>query len=389
MNTLKFKSAWICRLLLYAIILMPCILALLLLFTGIGICIILALALFLFEIFLFIKYIPEIMTFDMMLEHICHWQKDRLFFTSASNGSGAQIFDSVLKRVNVYGNSVDIEKTSKGLVCVRHKRVFCSEAFYSSVEKNAIVYKVDCLDTTEIKAILSASKGIAESMKGLTKPYFYLTKKERKAPFCRVFLVLVFANEITEDVIAIVRKERESTHNFFMPCVIDLSNGRYYFDGMKEVHFSGMEGKPSKNMAINFINRLVFNGAPDLKNNENMVPGVISEELLEEPFFRAIKESIIDSQKEKIIKKKIYKNISNNEVFEKDNEIYICIEGRITTFLIFENEELDKIELAVSGFWDYPRRNPISKKDLVKVKEKAVEHFRKQNKKVDFIDMQE
>ena len=57
--------------------------------------------------------------------------------------------------------------------------------------------------------------------------------------------------------------------------------------------------------------------------------------------------------------------------------------------LIFENEESDKIELAVGGFWDYPRRNPISKKDLVKVKEKAVEHFRKQNKKVDFIDMQE
>ncbi len=77
-------------------------------------------------------------------------------------------------------------------------------------------------------------------------------------------------------------------------------------------------------------------------------------------------------------------------MFEKDNEIYICLEGRVTTFLIFENEEeSEKIELAVGGFWDYPRRNPISKKDLVKLKEKAAEYFRKQNKKVDFIDMQE
>lgn len=353
--------------------------------------IILGLLIMVLELVFIMWFFPLLMAMGMIFESIGNWKKDRLFFTCKSNGEGEQIYGKIINRIKKYGKGVDVENVKRKPICVRYKRTSSAEAFYSSVEKNIIAYRTDFLDDKEMSDILSCAKAISGKMKAFTRPWFFLTKNERKAPACRVFVVLVFADDVSQSGIDFIRKERKWDENIVFPCAVDLKRSRYYFDGMKELHFEGMEGKPSKNIAIKLINRILFNGKSDLKDNDNLPPCPVDNEMLEEPFFQVIKELVVDDFKERKTTKKIYKNLGNGEIFEKDNLLYINKDGRVTTFLIMESEDSsqDTVSVAVSGFWDYPKKNKISKKDMINLKEQALEYFKKQNKRVEFIEMEE
>ncbi len=340
------------------------------------------------EIVFIIRIFPILMAIDMIFESMRNWKKDRLFFVCKANGEGEQIYEKIINRVKKHGKSIDVENVKREPVCVRYKRTSSAEVFYSSVERNIIVYRTKFLDDKEMSDILSCAKAIASKMKVFTKPWFFLTKEERKAPACRVFVVLVFADDVSQSGIDFIRKERKWDENIVFPCAVDLTRNRYYFDGMRELHFEGMEGKPSKNTAIKLTNKILFNGKSDLKDNNNLPPCPVDDEMLEAPFFETLKELVVEDVKENKTTKKIYKNLNNGEVFEKDNLLYINKDGRVTTFLVLENEECtqDTVDLVVSGFWDYPKKNKISKKDIISLKEQAVEYFGSKNKKVEFIE---
>ncbi len=321
------------------------------------------------EVAFIIRFFPILMAIDMIFEAVHNWKKDRLFFTCKANGEGEQVYEKIINRINKYGKDVAVQNVKREPVCVKYKRTSSSEVFYSSIEKNIIVYRTKFLDDREMSDILSCAKGIASKMKVFTKPWFFLTKEERKAPACRVFVVLVFADDVSQSGIDFIRKERSWDENIVFPCAVDLSRNKYYFDGMKEVHFDGIEGKPSKNIAIRLTNKILFNGKSDLKNNKNLPPCPVGDEMMEAPFFQTLKELIVDDFKEKKINKKIYKNLGNGEVFEKDNILYINKDGRVTSFLLLDTEE-DTINVAVSCYWDYPKKNKISKKDMVNLRVK-------------------
>lgn len=343
------------------------------------------------EIILIIKLFPVLMAVEIIFETIRNWKKDRLFFTCRANGEGEQIYEKVLNRVNKYGKGVDVENVKREPVCVRYKRTSSAEVFYSSIEKNIIVYRTKFLDEKEISDILSCAKSIAGKMKVFTKPWFFLTKEERKAPACRVFVVVVFADDISQSGIDFIRKERNWDETIVFPCAVDLTRNKYYFDGMKEIHFEGMEGKPSKNIAIKLTNKILFNGKSDLKNNDNLAPCPVGDEVLDTPFFQTLKELIVEDFKDKRTEKKIYKNLNDGDVFEKDNLLYLKKGGRVTSFLILEGEEnpQDNVSVAIGGFWDYPKKNNISKKDIVTLKEMTVQYLGSKNKQVEFIEMEE
>ena len=98
----------------------------------------------------------------------------------------------------------------------------------------------------------------------------FIDKQKKKAPIASAAAVIILADSIDEKITNMVRRNIGSfKENVILPCVMDASSGKYYFDSLADIHILGMSGKPTKNYALEIIKKAVFGGHLPLKNNNN------------------------------------------------------------------------------------------------------------------------
>lgn len=389
MKKLKLKHATLCQILLYLPVIL-CVLIPILLFViceNDVICgALLVIGCVLSLVYLIILF-PALLGSDIIFSNIRNWKKDRLYFTADCNNDK---FDKVIalinKRIKKFGKSCEID--NRLLVVPKsfqYKKAFSIYEAYSSIEKILLVYKIDYLDEANYKKI-QASSNLA--LLQLQDNSNIKSKKNQteKSSVCRAVAMIIFADRVNVNIPKLVRKLPNFDNTAIIPCVVDIYAKRFYFDAMKEIYILGAQEKPSKNFAIDLLVKVVFNGRLPLKGNDNLDYSRIKKDLIDKTFFEYIKDFYSEYKKENQVSKKIVKSMRDGELLHKDEIVYLKRGDRVAVFPIVLDNESKLIEILVSGYWDYPKCNKISKTTLKSLKQQIEAYFYEKGIKAIFVD---
>ncbi|MBQ8683854.1 MAG: hypothetical protein IJ518_05005 [Clostridia bacterium] len=390
MKHLRLKHTWLCQILLF----LPAVLLLALGFS------ILAMNETWFNILLFflcmlsalaylLLFFPFILGTEVVLEEIRYHQKNRLWFSLHSLGDSPEaVRATLLRHIARHGEPcTDFAVSRIKPAQVQYRRYGSLSSWYSSSEKIIHLYEVAQLDRTTYQSILESSKQITAQLKKKSRPGMLLTKEEKHAPTCRAVAVIILTNIAEPDIPALVRKKREYNDTAILPCVVELSSRRCWFDGKREVYMAGSLPTPAKNRAIDLIVKVVFGGHLPLKGNDAFDYSCMEPDFPETTLIEYFQEFWREWRKDKNDTAKIAARMHGGEVLEKEDLLFIKYNGRVTTFLM--DKEAEAIVLFPSETWEYPKQQRISKADRATLKEKAVRYFAGKNQTVIFADAED
>ncbi len=322
---------------------------------------------------------------EMLLTTLGYWKKDRLYYETNKNGKGAdEVEKTIIERIKKHGKPcTEYKVTSTKPLLVQFKRCFLLEVYYSSLEKNVILFKTDYLDEKLYRDMMTSSKQIASQLKVKSKPLPFLTKSERKAPTARAYAVIILADRVDASIPSLIRKQKEFNETAILPCAVDLSIGRYYFDGYKDAY---MFGKPVKNYAVDLIIALLFKGRLPLKNNDAFDYSNIDREILDDTFFEYCKKFKAEAKTDKKNALKIVKEMQDGEIQVTKDAVYIKKNTKTAELIICSDEDERPISLLSDGCWFHPNHTRISKKMYAEIKADVKKYYESQNIDVEFLD---
>lgn len=289
MKTLKLKHTALCIIVLYipVIILASCGFCALMLmqnsiggiifFSCLGVC-----------LFYLIKLFRFLLSSEILFHTIRYWRKDRLWFEPKGRFDEKNILDRIKKYGKLWKDDVPCVKKP---LCIKLKKCISHTEAWSSFEKSVVVFREKEADEICYSEIMGTAQNIAFHIEN------HMNEKKissEKAPVCRSMAVVIIADKVSEDVITLVRNVDSKESSVILPCIIDLNVNKCYFDGMKTIQ---LVGPTPKNVAVNLIKKLVFNGKLHLKNNTNYDYSRIDKGVIEKPFIEYVKEVYRDKQK--------------------------------------------------------------------------------------------
>ncbi len=346
---------------------------------------------YLFKNFAFLMYS------DITFKTIKAKKKDFTEFRTDKNGkTKAEIEQRMLMRCEAFGKKEN--PLNKGIqpVCLVHKAVQSIDANYSVINKNIALFSLDELTKDNLDEVLKNAgtqlKSVANSN---DKMRFFKTKEEKKAPACRADIAIILADSVDEYVKNAVRDKSVSNDNdCFLPCVVDCTNGMYYFDSMKEPFEQGLMPKPPKNYAISAANKILFSGRPPYKTSSRAVNSedleVLNMSLWD--FYKDFKKDLDDSDRDMLKKTRRYLNaLDEGEIKIDDDTVYLKQNGQIFTFTLFADEDNEKKVLLMIddacytlGKNKYPRKKLAKKIEKNAALDYAADKLKNQGYKVEF-----
>lgn len=278
-NFPKLKNPTICQIVLYS----PIILAFIaILFIWIFIdkisavlpdffITIIILSLLIFSLIYLFSNLSVFMVSDAYFATVRAYKRDRKYFEFKANGkTRAKAEKAIIRRISRLGYTCTPLTVTPCPLLIKFYSHFSWTAYYARIEKICLLYSVNHLDTTTYYNILKSAKANINPLHGNKSEMFFLDKDKKKAPIISAAAVIILADSLDPTIPQIVRKNISShKNNAIIPCVADISCGRYYFDAMKEYYLIGMSGKPAKNYAIETIIKAVFGNRLPLRNNDN------------------------------------------------------------------------------------------------------------------------
>lgn len=311
---------------------------------------------------------------DDLLGTINMWQKSRQWYESDINGADIETAKKrIIQRSSRLGKICVPANNYETPVLIRYARKPATTVRNSKIDKFFFIYSVDYLDEEKYRNILSSSKA---NIKALFKPFsptIFTNKNQRNSPVGRCCVLIILAESVSPYVIekaskCIMKKHEGCT----VPCVIDLSVERYYFDSLK-LHFEiGAEERPFKNHCISMIKQSVFGGKLPLKNNDRMLEKNFDSDFLEMTLWEFMRrEKSFDKEADKEIEETANK-LEDNEVFlEEENLVYYKFNNKIICFLVLLDEENSKkLNVVLDNKYEIPRKEKISVSDMNNIKDR-------------------
>jgi|GEM_PF-3555584 len=343
-----------------------------------GLGIVLMLGLLAIAVFILFKMFPTLLGAEIFIETVHFWKKDRLWYSVGKAGERPdKIADKIIKNCNSFGIEKQISKDEKEFVCARYKRQYSGTLDWATIEKMVLVYRTEHLDEQNFNRIMSSARNTVRQMKCDKSKMFFLEKEKKNAPVATAAAIIIIADYIDVQIPSVARKRRNCNEMAILPCVVDLSAKRCYFDGMKDYY---MSTKPTRNRTVELIVKMVFNGKLPLENNDSFDYEKIDPKLPQMTLYEMLKE-FKDAGKdiEKEIKK-MGETLTNGEIKRIDDSLYIKMDDKLAVYMIFEDEEnTDAVEIGEDDCWSYPNRLQISKKDKAVLRKNVTEYFSQSN----------
>ena len=240
----------------------------------------------------------------------------------------------------------------------------------SGIETVVAWYHADELDERLYLQMKSAAKFNAKKLEG-QKHYHIVDRQQRKAPLNRCTVMIVCAARVEEAF----RQELYKTvckglgdefDHAFLGCVLDLEQKICTFDSLRVPHIVLAGTAPAKNRGIALIESLVFDHhlpldtAAERPEKHAWIKDLDPEMTLWE-FLRAQKQELglIDTENQKQFKK-----MQHGEVALVDDLLFIKWHERGTLTAVEPDDTLGRVTVAPLLYWDFPKANQISKKDL-------------------------
>ena len=315
---------------------------------------------------------------DIVFKIIKNWQKNRLWY------SLTQTPEQIISRANRFGKPFTEHTSSQPPLLVQNKKANSPTIFWSSIIKTVIIYKTENLDELTYRKIFASAKVLEGQTHTPHKRSIFMTKAENNAPVCHAIALIILADKADEAVTASVRKLPDFEETALVPCIVDLSSKKVYFDGLSDPTISGMTGTSPKNYAHKLITKIVFGGKLPLENNHQFDYSRIDSELLEKTLYDFIIEmqsALKDSKNES---KKIAKNMVYDEIKIHEESLFIKLGERVAEFTVFGDENEQDIGIMCDDFWIYPKKQKISKKDKKELKDRITNFYA--GRAIDFLD---
>jgi len=279
MKNIKLKNTVACGLALY----LPVIVAIAL---GIGVLVIFgesvgAIAIvvsIIVALIYLVKNFVNIMTISLLVDQISNWQKTRLWY-SVGDDTPQEIESRITASCKGFGVERQVRNTCPELVSVRYKRNHSWNYDVAANEKVVLLYRASELDDDNYNSIMRSAKSAVKELKCKVSDLKFLEKEQKKSPVLTAAAVIILADRIDFNLPEKIRKAQNFNDTAVIPCVIELSSKRCWFDGLKEVSLGG--STPVKNRTIKLITKIVFNGKLPLKNNEDFDYSTIDRQTLE------------------------------------------------------------------------------------------------------------
>ncbi|MBQ8338400.1 MAG: hypothetical protein IJY33_04580, partial [Oscillospiraceae bacterium] len=369
MKKIKLTNPILCQLVLYLPLLIICLMVILLLSLETAVSVIIGVVFLLFGIVYLLCTAAILFSCEITLTIIENWKKDRLWF------SQTQTSDQIIARANGFGKPFAEFSASQAPLLVQNKKTYSKTVLWSSIIRTVVVYKAENLDELTYRKIFASAKQIETQTYSPHKRSIFMTKDENKAPVCHATALIILADRADEVVTASIRKLPDFEDSALIPCIVDLSQKRVYFDGLKDPTVSGMLGSSSKNFAIRLIKKIVFGGRLPLKNNDQFDYSRIDKELLEKSLYDFVVEMRAEFKDLKNESQKIAKNMVYDEIKIHEDSLYIKHGERVAEFTVLRDESEQDIGIICDEFWIYPKKQKISNKDKKELKERITNYY--------------
>lgn len=337
-----------------------------------------------FALFFIIKGFGFFIFSDVILQEIHVWQKARQYFESDINGRDLiTARNKISGRCTLFGKQINPESNDDWLILYRLSRRNSSTVNWSRIDKHFLVYGTEYLDEKSYAEIIISARANIKKQDKPFKPTIFTDKQQRKAPLCKYSVVVILAERISPYVIEKAGKSIQNNYDgCMMPCVADLSTGRYYFDSLAETTVSE---RPQKNRSISLIKHLVFGGKLPLKNNDKMLQCEVDAEFLEMTLWDLIKfyRKIVkegNRETDEFIKKMKFDEVKLDEslVFYKMNK-------KTAVFMASENEKCkNKLEVSLTVDYDYPNKGKFTISEMNTIRKRISEELNKMGYEVTF-----
>ena len=320
------------------------------------------------------KMFATLLGAEIFIETVYFWKKDRLWYSVGAEGEKTdEIADRIVKKCNSFGSEKQVSKSEKEFICARYKRQYSATIDWATIEKIVLVYRTEHLDEQKFNRIMASARNTVRHLKCDKSKMFFLEKEKKNSPVATAAAVIILADYVDVQMPSVARKKRSCNEMAILPCVVDLSAKRCYFDGMKEYY---MSTKPTRNRTVDLIVKMVFDGKLPLENNDSFDYEKIDPQLPETTLyeiFKAFKDADKDIEKEI---KKMGETLKSGEAKRIDDSLYIKMNDKLAVYMIFEDEETpDIIEIGEDDCWSYPKRLQISKKDKMVLRKQVTEFF--------------
>lgn len=385
----KLKNPLLCRITVYAVLILPCVV------FGWGAFFIEALhelariAIFIVShialIVIIIKNVMSLMMLDILLASIRAHSRVRKHFDYPTKNGGDEVAKLIEKRLGIWGSKCKPLSREPIPSLIKYSARISWTIYNKAINKFVIIYRTELLDKSLYDATIQSAKINTEKYAG-TKKRIITDKHQKKAPLSIACAPVIIASRVDEKLsqklFDTVCKGNGTDDKAFLPCVIDVERGICVFNSEKEPYFGF--GYSAKSRAYNLIKRYVFGGKLPFKNNEDKIKTNYGDESFnEETSLWALWRMLRNEEKGiKRKEKKSVKALKENEIAFEDDAVYIKIGKR--TAVLPTLEENGVLTVTYPDLWSYPTTQKISKVHQKDIERRVTDFMAKKGHKIRF-----
>ncbi len=369
MKSPKLKNAFLCRILVYVVVLggfiAPIIIVANLKFVPEAIKVIVGIGLAVGLLIYLLKNFVLLMAMDVGLAMLhCHNTARKHFILPESFSE-----QKVERRINRFGKKYEPSAISPRPETLRYKSNAPMTIYSSGIEKIIATYRIDFLDKSQYQLIVNSATANSKALKGKTKHRF-LDKSQKSSPLNRATIIVIFAKQVDEklrnslfDVVC--KNGGDGFDTAILPCVVDLEKQVCTFDSMR-MPYTGFQ-YPVKNRGIKIIRQYLFNNKFPFADSPDMLDPIkdMDPEQSLWDFWKTMKKELVSDDKN--IKKR-FEKMKHRDILFEDGYIYLKWEDHGLWISVELNEELRMAEIDPIDSWDYPKSHKIAKATIKEIK---------------------
>lgn len=365
----KLKHAFLCRILVYVVILggfiAPMIIVANLKFVPEAAKVIVGIGLAVGLLIYLLKNFVLLMAMDVGLAMLhCHNTARKQFVLPQSFSA-----KKVEKRISRFGQKCEPIAISPRPETLRYKSHASMTIYSSGIEKIIATYHIDFLDKNQYQLIVNSATANSKALKGKKKHHF-LDKSQKSSPLNRVTVIVIYARQVDEklrnslfDVVC--KNGGDGFDTAILPCVVDLEKQICAFDSMR-MPYTGFQ-YPVKNRGIKIIRQYLFNNKFPFADSPDTLDPIrdIDPEQSLWSFWRITKKELISDDRET---KKRFEKMKHRDIIFEDGYIYLKWEDHGLWMSVELNEAVRTAEIDAIDSWDYPKSHKIAKATIKEIK---------------------
>jgi len=313
---------------------------------------------------------------DILFQLIRSWKNDRTVFHYTENGlTQDEVLNNITQRCRKSGKVIEStaysEQAKPYFIIRKHRRSILTN--HSRLNEYVLIYSAEHIDNEQFDYIIDSAKSIAaELFAADSEQSITNTENAESAVACAVIIV---AHSVSDDISETARKQVGFEQGYLLPCVVESSTGRYYFDSQRDPVIDGAHHIPLKNYAVDMVRKIVFSGRLPKDHPENRPKqALFGYDDAETAVEMSLWEYLSDLSKEDKKGKKefseesktAFQTMADGEVFLGEYAIYCKLGGRLAVLAYFrdtEDEESKKIFVMPPYEWNLPKKKKISPRD--------------------------